>query len=669
MRRTIQTFGLTLLFSILIGLSAHAQKVTIRMADKSYDEYAFVEAIKLYEYAYQKDPTNAYVIRRLADANRQLGNTEQVEKWIKILIDKHKDEPEDLYNYSQALKSNGKYLQAEQWLKEYADMRPEDGRVNIQTSLLEYIHFLHRDSSKYIISPVSVNTPGSDMGAAFYGDKVVFSSTRSSGSLIKRKYKWNGLPYLNLFVCDRTPNGDIINVEPFAPKLRTNYHDGPVSFDQKDDKVYITRDNVGKRGISTNKDGIVNLKIIIGGKDGDQWDYRGEFPYNSDNYSVGHPSIDNTGKVLYFASDMPGGYGGSDIYFSVNSNGHWSKPFNLGPKVNSSGNELFPFISNDGVLYFSSNGLGGLGGLDIYFSVPENGVFNTVQNMGYPVNSPKDDFSFVLDDSGTEGYFSSNRHGGKGNDDIYHVKLTYIPVIIRGVAKDRETGVVLPDTKISIVNELGDTILTSVTQSDGQFEFEVNKGKEYIVNGQKEFYDTNESVVETKKLRPNDESYVELFMDAKPPGEDDGPEPIRMEQENGQPLQVLQEEYVKFDVGSWKIQSKVAHDIEGLIEWLKKYPDMEIRVESYTDSRGDDETNLLLTKRRAKAIFDYICSKGVDPLRVGYEGYGETHLLNKCANGVKCSDAEHAVNDRTIVKIVKKGEYKGKRTKTNIFYF
>ena len=669
MRRAVQKILVTLLFFFMLYSQVGAQKVTIRLADKSYDDFAFIEAIELYEYAYEKDPSDTYVIRRLADANRQIGNTEEVEKWLKILIDKRAEDPEDLFAYSQALKSNGKYLEAEQWLKEYAEMRPEDGRVNIQTSLLEYIQFLHRDSSKYVIQPVSLNTEGSELGATFYRDQVVFSSTQARGGMIVRKYKWNELPYLNLFIGDRAPNGDIINVKPFAPKLRTSYHDGPVSFDSKEDKVYITRNNVGKSGVSKGKEGVVNLKILFGGKEDDEWEYRGEFSFNSDDYSTGHPSIDNTGKVLYFASDMPGGYGGSDIYFSVFSNGFWSEPFNLGPKVNTQSNEFFPFISNDGVLYFSSNGHGGLGGLDIYFSVPEGGVFNTIENMGFPVNSPKDDFSFVLDETGTEGYLASNRAGGRGNDDIYSVKITYIPVIIRGVVKDRETAEVLPDTKISIVNEFADTVFTSITRNDGQFEFEVNKGNDYIVNGQKEFYFTNESVIETKKLRPNDEAFVELFLEMEPEDENDSPEPIMMEEENGEPLQIIELEYINFEVGGWEIKSVAGNTIDQLIEFLKKYPDMEIRIESHTDSRGDDEKNLLLSKQRAKAAFDYIRLKGVDPLRIGYEGYGETRLLNKCDDGVDCSDAEHAINNRTVVKVVKKGEYKGKRSKRNIFYF
>ncbi len=670
MCRKIIQFILVIVVTVVIAVPAQAQqKITIKLADKSFEEFAFVEAIELYEYAYEKDPENTYVIRRLADANRNIGNTEETEKWLKILIDKRADEPEDLFNYSQALKSNGKYLQAEQWLQEYADLRPEDGRINVQQSLLDYIDFLSRDSSKYEIRLININSDGSEIGPAFYHGQVVFSSTSGRNSLIVRKYRWNELPYLDLYIGDKAPNGDILNVKDFAPKLRTNYHDGPVAFDQKNDKLYLTRNNVGKGRVAADKDGVVNLKILLGELRDDDWEYRGEFPYNSNSYSTGHPSIDQTGNVLYFTSDRPGGYGGSDLYFSVFANGYWSDPINLGPKVNTEGNESFPFISNDGVLYFSSDGHGGMGGMDIYFSVPEGGVFNKIENMGFPVNSPKDDFSFVLDSTGMDGYFASNRMGGRGNDDIYHLRIKYIPVFIRGVVKDRETGEVLPDTRVSIINEFADTIQISTTKTDGQFEFEVNKGHEYIIHAHNELYLDNEVDIRTNKLRPNDEAYAEVLLDFNPEFDDGYPEPLMMEEEDGEPLQILQIEYIDFEFGNSDIRKNAAQTLDDLIALMLQFPEMEIRIESHTDSRGDDQENLLISKRRAKAAFEYIISKGIDPMRIRYEGYGETRLLNKCDDGVDCTEAEHAVNRRTIVKVVRKGEYKGKRAKRSIFYF
>lgn len=662
-----------LLFLILILLlpdQGFGQKLTTKLADKSFDEFAYIDAIGLYEYAYQRDTTDNYVVRRLADANRNVGNTEEVERWLKKLMDRRAETPEDIFNYSQSLKSNGKYLLAEQWLKEYSELRPEDGRVNIQVSLLEYIQFLMRDSTNFEMSNVSLNTIGSEMGPAFYKDQFVFSST-SIGTKSTVSYKWNELPFLNMYSAkiDET-TGDLSSPVPFAPKLKTSYHDGPVSFDQAKDIIYFTRNSFVKGKTSKSSEGTVNLKIFQGKLEDGDWKMTGSFRYNSDEYSVGHPSVSKDGSILYFASDMPGGYGKSDIYFSVFSNGQWSKPFNVGPKINTEGNEFFPFISGDGVLYFSSDGHGGLGALDIYFSVPEQGVFNSIENMGYPVNSSKDDFGFALDSTGMKGYVSSNRLGGKGNDDLYFLKILRVPVIIRGVIRDRDTKDILPDATVNVIDENGNTIQTTITRTDGQFEFEVNKGQQYILNVTKEFYFEGEKTVATGALRPNDEVFSEIFLELKiEESDDNSPAPISMEEEGGESLQVIELEYINYELDKSDVGKEMMATLDKLIALLAEFPDLEIRIESHTDSRGSDEYNMLLSKKRARAAFDYVVSKGIDPNRLLYQGYGETRLLNDCGNGVPCAEEQHEVNRRSIVKVVRKGTYQEKRGQKNIFYF
>lgn len=669
MRRISTIFLLEFIVIFLCPMVSSGQKLTTRLADKAFDDFSFVEAVGLYEYAYNKDTTDNYVVRRLADANRNIGNTTEVERWLKKLINRHADQPEDLFNYSQALKSNGKYLLAEQWLKKYSELRPEDGRVNIQVSLLEYINFLMRDSANYSIRDLAINTPGSEMGAAFYKDRLVFSST-SIGSKKKGTYNWNELPYLDMFSAKIESDGELSSPESFAPGLKTAYHDGPVSFDLKRNIVYITRDNFKKGRTSSSKEGVVNLKITEGVLENGQWKLKGDFRWDNNEYSVGHPSVNKDGSVIYFASDMPGGYGKSDLYFSVFSNGQWSKPINLGPKINTEGNEFFPFISTDGVLYFASDGHGGLGGLDIFLSVPENGVFNTIENLGYPVNSSRDDFGLALDSTGVQGYFTSNREGGKGNDDLYQVKILHVPVIIRGVVKDRDTKDILSDAKVSVLDDGGKEIFKSTTRVDGQFEVEVNKGRQYTVRVTKDLYNDSEKAIQTFSLRPNDEVFSEIFLERKIEEDStDSPAPISMEKEGGEDLQVIELEYINYDLDKWNIRPDAAAILDKLADLVKKYPDLEIRIESYTDSRGSDEYNMQLSEKRARGAFDYLVSKGIDPNRMGYKGYGETRLLNKCANGVPCTEEEHEVNRRSIVKVVRKGEYKERRDQKNIFYF
>jgi outer membrane protein OmpA-like peptidoglycan-associated protein len=540
----------------------------------------------------------------------------------------------------------------------------------MQISLLQYWQLLKRDSVNYEIHNVLLNTPGSEMGPAFYKDQFVFSSTsieNNSGL----NYKWNDLPYLHLYSAKIDSfSGNLTSPVPFAPKLKTAYHDGPVSFDQKNNIIYFTRNNFVRGKAKKSKEGTVNLKIFLGKLEGNEWKLTGSYPYNSDEYSVGHPSIDKSGTILYFASDMPGGYGKSDIYSSELSNGQWSKPVNLGPKINTAGNEFFPFMSNDGVLYFASDGLGGLGGLDIYFSVPEQGIFTTTQNMGYPINSIQDDFGLALDSTGMKGYFSSNRAGGKGDDDLYFLRIKRVPVIIRGIVKDLATKDMLANATVSVIDEDGKTIRTGITKTDGQFEFEVNKGQQYILNVTKELYLEKESQVATLSLRPNDEVHSEIFLEQKiTASKDNSPAPINMEEEDGDPLQVVELEYINYDLDKAVIRKDAAAILDKLIAYMKEFPDLEFRVESHTDSRGSDEYNLKLSERRALAANNYIVSKGINQDRIRYIGYGETRLLNNCGNGVVCDEAQHEVNRRSIVKVVRKGAFKEKREQKNNFYF
>ncbi len=668
--------GIVLLMLLMLLVSARAQKMAIRLADSNFRDFNYITAIEYYEYAYERDSSDNYVIRRLAEANNNIGKSEEVETWLRILVRRGTAEAEDLYQYAQALKSNGKYAEAEKYMRQYSDLHPDDARIQMEVSMLEYIQFLMRDSSKYIIRDISTNTKGSDMGPAYYKNELVFSSTSLKNKRNKRTYGWNELPYLDLYVAQISPNGDLMTPKPFAPKLKTNFHDGPLTYDEKNDRIFFTRNNFLKGRTRKSKEGTVNLKINFAKNGDDGWEYDGSFRFNSDEYSVGHPSVDTTGNVLYFASDMPGGYGGSDIYFSGYSQGRWSTPSNLGPKVNTEGNEFFPFISNEGVLYFASNGHGGMGGLDIFFSVPdENGIFSTVENMGYPVNSSKDDFALVLDKTGIQGYFTSNRPSGKGDDDIYYLRITRVPVILRGIVRDSITEEPLENTKIALIRNTGDTIYSSLSRSNGTFEFELNRGQNYSVFAHKPEYSNDEKTVSTIGLRPKQEIFIEMYLKHQEQPQViaeetlDYLEPLKMEEENGEPIQILELEYINYDLDKWDIRPDAAGILDSLVAVMLDYPDLEIRLESHTDSRGGDEYNLILSKKRARSAFEYLVDRGVDPDRIQYEGYGETRLLNRCANGVECAEEEHEVNRRTIVKVIRKGEVKNRRGQRGIFYF
>jgi outer membrane protein OmpA-like peptidoglycan-associated protein len=656
-----------ILFLFLANVS-HGQTITVRLADQAYKEFSYLEAIDLYSYAHDRDKKNVYVIRRLADCYRNIGRTEDVEKWLKVLIDMDQTTPDDLFNYSMALKGNGKYDESEAALKEFAVMRPEDGRINLEQSLLEYIDFLLKDSTRFRIESLPFNTKGSDWGPVLYENKLIFVSTGDPDDNRDIKYNWDNLPFLDLFSVNIDEYGNYSKSEIFAKNLMTSYHEGPATFDAKKKRMYFNSNRTTKA--TGNKGEENNLQIYYADFENGIWQLKGEFKYNDKRFNLRHPSLNAAGDVLFFASDMPGGKGRNDIYWCRLENGEWGHPINL-EEINTEGEEVFPFIAPDGVLYFSSDGLGGMGGLDVYMALPDRGVFQKGLNMGYPINSSKDDFGLILDEIGMNGYFSSNRPGGKGYDDIYKVEILNIPVQIRGTVRDRINMFELPGAKIAMLDENMDTISVTYSKEDGEFIFPGFKQRNYRLVVSKEDYISAEKDISTYNKLPNEKIEVEMFIEMNFDLLDDPDqlEPLSLEMVNGSELQIIQIEHINYGYDSDKILPEAAYILDKVATMVKQYPDLEVRIESHTDSKGSDEYNLKLSKERATSAYKYLVSKGIDPLKVEYSGFGETQLLNQCDDGVECTEEENAINRRSIIKVVRRGKYKTNRSSRSIFYF
>ncbi len=664
------------IFKILSGLlvllfltSNSYGQITVKLADQAYNDFSWNEAIELYLYAYERNPKYAYVIRKLADCYRNIGKTEEVEVWLKKLIEMNEQTPEDLFHYSQALKSNGKYDESEAALKEYATMRPEDGRINLEQSLLDYIDFLLKDSSRYEIETLPFNTKGSDWGPSLYGNKLIFVSTGDPEDSRDIKYNWDNLPFLDLYSVDIDEYGNYSKSGIFAKNLMTSYHEGPATFDVKAKRMYFNSNRSTKGG--SRKDDYNNLQIFYADFENGQWQYKGEFKYNDPRYNMRHPSIDNTGNLLFFSSDMAGGKGGNDIYYCrKDESGEWGHPINL-EEINTEGEEVFPFIASDGVLYYSSNGRGGMGELDIYMALPDRGVYKNIENMGYPVNSSRDDFGLILDEVGMSGYFSSNRPGGKGFDDIYKVEILYIPVQIKGVVRDRINSFEIAGARVALLDENLDTVATAISKEDGEFLFPGYKQRNYRLVVTKQDYVSAEKDVSTYNKLPNEKIEVELYieMDFDKLDQTDQLEPLSMELVDGSELQIIQIEHINYGYDSDKITPDAAFILDKVVEMVNQFNDLEIRVESHTDAKGGDEYNLKLSKLRANSAYKYLVSKGIDPAKIEYSGFGETQLLNHCDDEVDCTEEEHAINRRSIIKIVRRGKYKTSRTSRSMFYF
>jgi outer membrane protein OmpA-like peptidoglycan-associated protein len=493
-------------------------------------------------------------------------------------------------------------------------------------------------AAEYSIKNLRVNTRYSDFGTTYMGkDKIVFSSTRGHG-LTSKKWKQNDQPFLDLFIGDVTSSGEIKNVKPFSSDVNSKYHDAFVAFSPDLKEVYFTSNNYLHGKLKSPNIKIFKATVAENG----EWRDFVSLPFNSDDYDTGHPVLSEDGKKLYFVSNMPGTLGDKDIFVVDVNRGHYGKPINLGPTINSPAKEYTPYVDGD-IIYFSSNRKGGIGGFDIYMAKLDGSLPKPI-NLGKPMNSKGDDFSFIIDNVKLKGYFSSNRRGGTGDDDIYSfTQKTTIPIcdqIVTGVVKDKVTGLAVMNAFVALIDEDGNQLRKIETKAEGTFYFSLDCGIEYTLEVSKKDYFTTAVKLNT--------SHVNGFKNK---------ETIIIEEKefvvrNGK--EMLNVPSISFELNKADIKKRSKNALEKVIRLMKKYPKMEIEFGAHTDSRAGDLYNLNLSEKRAEATVEYLIAHGVDFMRITGKGYGETQLVNKCSNGVKCTEKEHAMNKRTEFVVIKK---------------
>lgn len=637
-----------ILYTVLVVIASvnmmQSQAIKEAKAEKEYDKYAYVDAIKTYERLFEKGYTSVDMLEKLGNSCYFNADFENASKWYGELFKLTQEvEPEYYYRYAQSLKAVKEYAKADAMLAQFEKKSGTDSRAKLASSQKDYLAEIKKNSGRYTVENAGINSDKSDYGSSFLNNKVIFASARDTvGSKI---HGWTGESFTNLYSADRREEGALANVKPFGNKLNSRFHESTPVFTNDGKTAYFTRNNyLSKKG--KDKDGTTLLKIYKATLDGDTWTNITELPFNSNDYSVAHPALSNDNKTLYFASNMPGTLGQSDLYkVAINGDGSFGTPENLGNVINTEGRETFPMVTPDNELYFASDGHPGLGGLDMFVSKAEgDGHYKKVLNVGEPLNSSKDDFAFLIDNSTRNGYVSSNRDGGLGNDDIYRFKETKkieysCEQLLSGIVTDKNTGLPLAGAKVTLYDNQSSIIGSTTTDDKGYYSLMVECGKHYTVRAEKEDYSTSEkSVTIANTSGKTDLPFVlERSVCKMALGDDLG--------------KCFGIKMIYFDLDKSFIRKDAALELAKILDVLEQHPTMEIDIRSHTDCRQTAKYNMALSDRRAKSTIAWLVSKGINKSRLTGRGYGESQLVNDCGceptNKSDCTEEQHQANRRS----------------------
>ena len=603
-----------------------AQNQYTKSADKLFNRYEYVDAAKEYLKLAEGSKADSYVYKQLAESYYNVFNTKEAVKWYAKVVEQKQD-AETYYKYAQMLKAEGNFKESDKQMQQFAQLAPNDQRAKTFVSKPNYLPELQGQTKLYDVAKSDVSSDKTDFGAVLTNDNnVYFASARNTS---KRNSNFNEEPYLDIYKATYNANGTISDALA-VDNLNTKWHDGPASITSDGNTMYYGSESFNEKEYvkdKAKKSKFGKIYLYKATKEGDKWVNSKPLPFNNKAYDVRNPSISKDGKTLYFSSNMPGGFGGEDIWkVSVNGD-EYGTPENLGAKVNTEANESFPFITEDNVLFFSSNGKTGFGGLDVFKMDLNKGT--EAINVGEPVNTSKDDFAFTYNTTKKVGFFSSNRDG---NDDIFKADpICKVQALVR--VKDAKTGNVIEGATVMLVDEKQTTITNQSTASNGETLSGVLCNTAYSAQVSKQGYESG--VFEVAKAE-NDQVVVEALLNPIMP--------IITEKEV-----ILQPIYFEYDKSN--ITADGAAELNKLIIVMNENPNMIIFAKSHTDSRGSDNYNMKLSDRRAKATVQYLLSKGIAKERISGQGFGESEPKVACKS---CTEEEHAQNRRSEFLIVKK---------------
>ncbi|MEJ8804403.1 OmpA family protein [Pontibacter sp. H249] len=633
----------------------------MKQADKHFNNFEFSLALEAYKKILDTGEPSIAVVQRIADSYRILNNSKEAEFWYAQVVNFPDASPTTIYLYAESAKRNGNYAKAKYLFNQYGQKVPTQAAVaqKMAASCDTAIKWMANPKPYDVIKNSSINSEGADFGPVRTKDGIFFASDRLEAGKQAIRYNWYGNGYLQVYFAKRATDSTWATPVPLPSGINTTYHNAPGAYLEKTQTLYFTRTQVVKRNASksnpdptswfsgsensthTNRHG-----IYIAERKGEKWENAKAFKYNNtDEYSIGHPTVTPDGKILYFVSDMPGGYGETDVYYSeLQDNGTWGKPVNAGNTINTPGRESFTSIGEDGNLYFSSDGHIGMGGLDIFKAIGTHKNWSHVENLKYPLNTSHDDFGVQIDANGKAGLLSSGRMASNGFDDIFAFKEVKVPCTLIGrtieriavAGTTRKKEIPVENVLLQLFEEGNEKPLEIYSDKNGNFTFPVKASTNYTIRGTKPKYLTQTLTMMPDCRFNTDSVKVEMVFNRDTPNK-----PIVLEN-------------IYYDLDKYNIKPEAARELDKLVQTLIDNPHIQIELSSHTDSRQTYGYNQMLSQLRAQSAVDYIVSKGIPRERLVAKGYGETQLVNKCADGVRCPESMHAENRRTEFKIIGK---------------
>lgn len=698
------------ILALMLQLAATAQlldQVTDRekRADDYFQDFAYDKAKPLYRQVYRKDTTRQDLALKIAECARHTFHYKDAEKWyLRGLKGNENADPIYFLHYAQSLTNNEKYEEAKTWFHKYAEEASHDSRSGKKIATLENIHFHFQDSQAVSFQPIRINTTEADWSPAYFGDKLVFISSRKDTEKFKNVLNWQVEDYNDLYLTHENEDGSMSDPVPFHADINSTFHEGPLVFLGEDEFIFTQNESDGA-------DGGGHLALYHAKFDPKDFSFTfvEKLDLAPDQYSVAHPAISPDHKTLYFASNRPGGYGAADIYKALWDGTTWSNPVNMGPEINSEGSESFPFVMNEDELVFSSDGHGGLGGRDL-FVVDLSHEHLEVVNLGYPYNSSKDDFGYISDATGSAGFFTSNRKNGGLDDDIYRFRVIWVAVEF--LVADADTAEPISDALVGV--RKNDTLVESrYTSRNGVLTMPAIPGEAYEFTISKPGYETHTYHLETSGADAGTVKELDILLEravqvaAGPPTDTTdfaafkkyynrerliltvdnqvyeyrelgdykylvaGEEKILLDKAVGDPslslkdraMEVLTKsgyevgesfeiKNVYFELDETDFMTRYKSELDAAVGVLKVSPRTKVEIKTFSDSRGSIAFNNELTFKRAQQVARYFMEQGISGSRFFINGYGEQGILNRCVDGVKCAEVEHAINRRAEFNVI-----------------